>query len=156
MNMHPFDGAQALTAGEAILVVDSGGQRYAFEMKLVAEIRTMQAVQIAGPGQGVLHRNGVRVPVFGLDDSPCPGSSSKPGALVVLDLPDRLAAVAVDAVCEVRITQARSYLAPAKGSNLGDSVAWVAVWEGGEAPVLDASAWLRAREAQSAEPCVSS
>ena len=156
MNMQLSDGEQACAAGGAVLVIDSGGQRYAVDMTCVAEIRAMEGVQDAGPGQGhgILHRNGVRVPVFGLNECACPGSGTTSGAVVVLDLPDRIAAIAADAVCEVRITRSRPYLSPAKSSDgLRDSIACVAVWEGGEAPVLDAGAWLRAREARSADPC---
>ena len=155
MNRHLSEERRA--ANDAVLVVESGGQRYAFEMKLVAEIRGNRAVQGACNGQthDSVQRNGVRVPVFRLGDSACAGSRGRCGAVVVLDLPDRVAAVAVDAVCEVRITHARSHPAPASTIDcLHDSVTWIAVWEGGEAPVLDAGAWLHAREAQFTEPCV--
>ena len=133
-------------AADAVLVVDSGGRRYAFELGIVAEIRGSRSgtpAANATPGSRV-ERNGVRVPVFCLDGrlDACTGDA---GALVVLDLRDRLAAVAVDAVREVRIAHTRSPVAasaPEPAATLSASVAWVAVWEGGEAPVLDVAAWL--------------
>ena len=158
ISMYSSDEEQALAAGAAVLVVECGGQRYAFDMKVVIEIACMNAVQngVAGRAHGVLHRRGVRVPVFDLDQPPQSGAGGKTGGVVVLDLPDRITAIAVNAVCEVRMAQPRSYVAPAESDgSLRSSVAWVAVWDGGEAPVLDAAAWLRARELQLAQSCVS-
>ncbi len=139
-------------AVEAVLVVAAGGRRYAFELGSVAEIHGVRDAAAASAVRGAsVVRNGVRVPVFRLDDGPDAAYADDAGALIVLDLPDRLAAVAVDAVCEVRIAQERlsaPVREPAEG--LTASVAWVAVWDGGEAPVLDVAGWLQGceREAQ--------
>jgi chemotaxis signal transduction protein len=151
-NGQPPAGSPSLTprAADAVLVVDSGGCRYAFELACVAEVRGMSSA--ATPAHSSMHavldRNGIRIRVLRLDaalDASCAGEAR---AVIVLDLADRLVAVAVDAVCEVRIPHTRSFVPPTdRAEALSANVAWVAVWDGGEAPVLDVAAWLRACEA---------
>jgi chemotaxis signal transduction protein len=131
----------------AVLVVHAGGRECALDLCQVAEIRGTDAVQAAGSGPGspgVVHRNGVRVPVFDLRASVGVPTASDAEAVLVLDLPDRIAAVMVDAVCDVRIAKSRLSAAEA-GAGMRDD-AWVAAWEGGEAPVLDVTAWLQIYE----------
>ena len=135
----------------AVLVVHAGGKQCALDLRQVAEIRGTDAVQAAGsvPGSpGVVHRNGVRVPVYDLRASVGAPTASDAEAVVVLDLPDRIAAVMVDAVCDVRIAKSRLSAAEA-GAGMRD--AWVAAWEGGEAPVLDVTSWLQVYEQDRAE-----
>ncbi len=135
----------------AVLVVHAGGKQRALDLRQVAEIRGTDAVHAAGsvPGSpGVVHRNGVRVPVYDLRASVGAPTASDAEAVLVLDLPDRIAAVRVDAVCDVRIAKSRLSAAEA-GVGMGD--AWVAAWEGGEAPVLDVTSWLQVYEQNRAE-----
>jgi chemotaxis signal transduction protein len=142
----------ASRAADAVLVVDSGGHRYAFELACVVEIRSSHGAAAAVTDSRVrpiLRRNGVRIPILGLGTTCSASSLDDAQAVIVLDLPDRIAAVAVDAVCEVRIAHTRSFVpVPERAEALARAVAWVAVWDGGEAPVLDVAAWLRACEAQ--------
>jgi chemotaxis signal transduction protein len=157
MNGQPLagNGSIAPRAADAVLVVDSGGCRYAFELAGVVEVRGMGSAATPAHARmrAVVDRNGIRMRVLHLDarlDAYC-GDEAR--ALIVLDLPDRFAAVAVDAVCEVRIPHTRSFVpAMEPAGSLSASVAWVAVWDGGEAPVLDVAAWLRACEADSRAP----
>ena len=157
MNGQQLAGSASVAprAADAVLVVDSGGCRYAFELAGVVEVRGMGSAAVPAHARmrAVLDRNGIRLRVLQLDarlDVHCAGEAR---ALIVLDLPDRLAAVAVDAVCEVRIPHARSFVpAVEPAQSLSASVAWVAVWDGGEAPVLDVAAWLRACEADPRSP----
>jgi chemotaxis signal transduction protein len=135
---------------DAVLVVHAGGAQCAIELRQVAEIRGREAVYAAGSGpasHGVVHCNGVQVPVYDLRALLRTPMTSPAEAVVVLDLPDRVAAVMVDAVCDVRIAHSR-LPAPAAGTSAGapELFAWVAAWEDGQAPVLDVTSWLHARE----------
>jgi chemotaxis signal transduction protein len=141
-----------LDSDDAVLVVDAGGRRYAIDLRQVAEIRGVEALR-RHPSRvdrslGVVHRMGVRVPVYDLRELVAPTATSDAEAVVVLDLPDRYAALLVDAVCDVRIV-ARRLPASASESAAGSegSVAWIASWDGGKAPVLDVTSWLLGDEA---------
>jgi chemotaxis signal transduction protein len=105
--------------------------------------------------RAIRDRNGVRVPVFSLADPAGAQPSKSADALVVLALADRMAAVAVDAVCEVRIARERSNAAAHAGPSLAQSIGWIALWEGTEVPVLDVAAWLDVTYATALEPAVS-
>jgi len=129
---------------DAVLVVHAGGKQCALDLRQVAEIRGTDAVRAAGPipsSLGVVHRNGVRVPVYDLRASAGAPIVSDAAAVVVMELPDRIAAVMVDAVCDVRIAKSRQSAAEVAADMRG-TVAWVAAWDGGEAPVLDVTSWL--------------
>jgi chemotaxis signal transduction protein len=140
---------------DAVLVVHAGGKQCAIELRQVAEIRGRESVSAAGSvaaSLGVVHRNGVQVPVYDLRALSGTPMTSQAEAVVVLDLPDRVAAVMVDAVCDVRIADNR-LPAPAAGmaEDAPDLFGWIAAWEGGQAPVLDVTSWLRTWEANRAE-----
>ncbi|MGH8638640.1 MAG: chemotaxis protein CheW [Burkholderiales bacterium] len=140
---------------DAVLVVHAGGKQCAIDLRQVAEIRGSESVHAAGlvpSSRGFVQRNGVRVPVYDLRAFLGTPMASAAEAVVVLDLPDRIAAVMVDAVCDVRIAKNRLPAAAAETvDGATDAFAWVAAWEGGQAPVLDVTSWLRACEANRAE-----
>jgi chemotaxis signal transduction protein len=142
---------------DAVLVVHAVGKQCALDLRQVAEIRGIDAVHPAGSvagAPGVVHRNGVRVPVYDLRASLGAPASLDAQAVVVLDLPDRIAAVMVDAVCDVRIAKNRRPAPPAEAEaavGMRDAIAWVVAWEDGEAPVLDVTSWLQACEANRVE-----
>ena len=145
---------------DAVLIVHAGGKQCALDLRQVAEIRGRESVSAAATvpaSLGVVHRNGVQVPVYDLRALLGTPMTSTDEAVVVLDLPDRIAAVMVEAVCDVRIAKSR-LPAPASGTaeertNAAalDPFAWVAAWEGGQAPVLDVTSWLRTCEANRTE-----
>ena len=96
---------------DAVLVVDAGGRRCAVELRQVAEIRRIDALrpnscQVDG-SLGVVHHMGVRVPVYDLRTLVGTSATSEAEAIVVLDLPDRYAALLVDAVSDVRLVDSR-------------------------------------------------
>jgi chemotaxis protein histidine kinase CheA len=138
-----------------VLVVERDGRRYAFEVGCVNEVRALDAQEPCADGRALRDRNGVRVPVLALGDPGAHGDARAAEAVVVLELADRRAAVAVDAVCEVRIPHTRAPVIRERVSSLAQSIGWVAVWDGGEVPVLDVAAWLVASASGPLEPTAS-
>jgi chemotaxis signal transduction protein len=145
----------SVSPDDAVLVVHAGGKQCAIDLRQVAEIRGSESVHAPGlvpSSHGFVHRNGVRVPVYDLRALWGTPMASAAEAVIVLDLPDRIAAVMVDAVCDVRIANNRLPAAAAETiDGAPDAFAWVAAWEGGQAPVLDVTSWLRTSEAIRAE-----
>ena len=134
----------AANTHDAVLVVEVAGRAWAIELDAVAEVRSAQSLDASPAAAGpVLRRNGVAVPVYPLAEA-LGMPYDEAAAVVVLDLPDRIAAVGVDAVCEVRIPSCRSEPSPAHAAAMPGCVAWVASWEDGEAPVLDFTSLLAA------------
>lgn len=130
-----------------MLLVDIGGRRWAIALGTVAEVRGIDALATrpGAAGMPFVCRNGIRIPVHDLRD--LVGVREKtdrtdPAAVLVFDLPDRIAAAIADAACEVRIAHRR---APEPADRAGVmAVDSVAQWDGGEAPVLNITLWLDA------------
>ena len=140
--------------GSAVLLVERCGRRYGLELACVTEICAASAsAQVSDAGaRAIRDRNGVRVPILSLAEPAGAQSSHDADALVVLALADRMAAVAVDAVCEVRIAHTRSSVPLQPGGSLAQSIGWIAAWDGAEVPVIDVAAWLQANEVVTLAP----
>ncbi|MCC7081644.1 MAG: chemotaxis protein CheW [Burkholderiales bacterium] len=140
---------------DAVLVIYAGGIQCALDLRQVSAIRGSDVMHPAAMGAnaaGVVHQTGVRIPVYDLRAYPGTPIVTDAEAVIVLDLPDRVAAVLVDVVCEVRIATRR--LPPAVGEVVEGArggFVWIAAWEDGQSPVLDVTSWLRECEAIAAE-----
>ena len=94
---------------------------------------------------------GVNVPVYDLRELLGTPQACAAEAVIVLDLPDRYAAVLVDFVCDARIAQSRLPVDCTAAGEAQAPVAWIAAWDAGAAPVLDITSCLHLRGTQRAD-----